>query len=350
MLALPLRGSDRAEVVRVDAPDSLARYRIVDVEAYDSTGQRDSSATLEAGVLRSRLLLSGAPMGEYAAIPLAHIVERRADGQVVLDEQFMPTVLNCRASGRLWSFVGELLGMMRQRGHELSGRVTATGRGGAAEIADFLMLLAINRFEPVVAHMARATQVHPQDLYLLAVQLAGELATFTADSKRCEEFPPYQHENLRKSFEPVMKALRLAFGAQMQQVAVPITVGQIRNRPGFFGAPVADPGLFEGASFVLAVRADVPHEDLRRTFPLQAKIGSPDQIQSLVSTAVPGITLNTLPVAPRQIPYHAGFVYFELDGNQRLDLWERCRTQSSFAFHVGGNWPGLMMEFWAIRG
>ena len=58
--------------------------------------------------------------------------------------------------------------------------------------------------------------------------------------------------------------------------------------------------------------------------------------------------LRALPVAPRQIPFHAGFCYFELEtrGNE---MWRQLETSSGLAMHVAGDFPGLELEFWAIR-
>jgi len=53
------------------------------------------------------------------------------------------------------------------------------------------------------------------------------------------------------------------------------------------------------------------------------------------------------PPADRQIPFHAGFAYFELD--QTDDLWEQLKTSGGIAMHVAGEFPGLALEFWAIR-
>ena len=69
--------------------------------------------------------------------------------------------------------------------------------------------------------------------------------------------------------------------------------------------------------FVLAARADVPAEELRRRFPAQLKIGPVEKIRELVKLQLPGVPVHAVPVAPRQIPFHAGFVYFELDQTQR---------------------------------
>ena len=62
---------------------------------------------------------------------------------------------------------------------------------------------------------------------------------------------------------------------------------------------------------------------------------------------LPGVPVHAVPVAPRQIPYHAGFAYFELD--QTDELWEQLKNSGGVAMHVAGEFPGLAMEFWAIR-
>jgi len=73
-----------------------------------------------------------------------------------------------------------------------------------------------------------------------------------------------------------------------------------------------------------------------------------DKIRDLVMAALPGVPVHPVPVAPRHIPFHAGFVYFELD--QSNELWNQIRTSGEIAMFVSGDFPGLTMEFWAIRG
>ena len=83
----------------------------------------------------------------------------------MLDDTFIPTVLQRGAANRLATFTTELLGLLHQRGEALGGRVAATGRGAASEIADFLMLQAINRYEPLLAHFADAGVMHPEAVF-----------------------------------------------------------------------------------------------------------------------------------------------------------------------------------------
>ena len=93
-------------------------------------------------------------------------------------------------------------------------------------------------------------------------------------------------------------------------------------------ATVADRTLFSTAVFVLAARADLPAEELRRRFPNQLKIGPVEKIGDLVNLQLPGMPVLAVPVAPRQIPYHAGFVYFELDQTMSCGVNSRARAGS----------------------
>jgi type VI secretion system protein ImpJ len=344
-LALPVRQQSGAEVDRSAGQENIVRHAIREVESRDATADAGVSTTLEVGPLRTRLMLSHESLDDYACIPIAQVIERRSDQRVLLNELFIPTVLDTRAAPVLATFMTELQGLLHQRGEALAGRVAATGRGGAAEIADFLMLQAINRYEPAITHLVSGGLVHPEDLYWYCVSAAGELATFTTVSKRPTAFPGYAHDRLRESFEPVIAALRSSLSAVLEQSAIAIPI-----EPRKFGlsvATVADRTLFSTAVFVLAVRADTQAEELRQAFPKQLKIGPVEKIRDLVNLQLPGIALHAIPVAPRQIPYHAGFVYFELD--QANELWGQLKASGGIGLHVGGEFPGLKLEFWAIR-
>jgi len=345
-LAVLLRRADGADIDRAAGADGLARHDVREWEVRNTTAASGDPALLEVGALKTRLLLSSDVTQAYACIPMAHVVECRSDKQVVLDDRFMPTVLRAAAASPLATFMTELVGLLHQRGEALAGRVAGTARGGAAEIADFLMLQAINRYEPLLAHYAESGALHPEELFRVFVAIAGELATFTTTSKRRPALPAYQHDRLRQSFEPVILALRASLSAVLEQSAIPIPIES--KKFGISVATVADRTLYTTAVFVLAARADVPAEELRRRFPNQLKLGPVERIRDLVNLQLPGVPVNAVPVAPRQIPYHAGFVYFELD--QSHELWMQLTSSGGIAMHVSGEFPGLVMEFWAIRG
>ena len=344
-LAVPLRRAGELEASRNPGTDELVRQEIREFQVANAAETAGDPATLEVGGLRTRLLLEREATEAYACIPLAHIVECRADQQVVLDELFIPTILRLRAANRLATVTTELLGLFHQRGEALGGRVAATSRGAASELADFLMLQTINRYEPMLAHFVETGVVHPEAFFQFCVAAAGELATFTTTSKRTPKFPGYRHERLKETFEPVIISLRESMSKVMTQVAIPIPL-----EPRKFGISVAivpDKTLLSSAVFILAARADGPAEYVRQRFPTQVKIAPAEKIGDLVRQGLPGVPVVPVPVTPRQIPFHAGYAYFELD--QSDGQWEQVKSSAGIGMHVAGEFPNLAMEFWAIR-
>lgn len=345
-LAVPLRKPGALQSVRDAKGNHLTRFRTRDQDARDINSDSAVAAELEVGSLNTRLMAQSEPAEDFARIPLALIVECRSDRQVVLEDRFIPSVLRSSAAPRLATFLLELQGLLYQRAEALAARAVATGRGGAAEIADFLMLQVINRYEPLVTHLATNAACHPEDLYRLLLEMTGELSTLTAATRRPPQFAAYAHDSLRASFEPVINALRACLSVVMEQSAIAIPLAQ--KKFGISVATVGDLTLFDSAVFVLAARADMPAEELRRSFPAQLKIGSVEKIRDLVNLQLPGIGLQAMAVAPRQIPYHAGFAYFELD--RANELWRTLKASGGIAIHTSGEFPNLAMEFWAIRG
>lgn len=344
-LCLPVQQPEAQEIDLAGSEDLLARYDCRELEVRDVTSRSAGTSPMQVGSLKTKLLLDSEDQSEYVRIPTAHIVEAKVDKQVVLQDLFIPTVSSLKASAVLDAFANEFLGLVHQRGEALAGRVAATGRGGAAEIADFLLLQVVNRLQPLLKHLSAESAVHPEDFYRICAMGAGELATFTHPGKRPPELPPYKHDDLRASFDPVVAAIRESLSAVLEQTATPIELKP--KKYGISVAMVADKSLITSANFVLAVNADIPAEVLRSQFPAQVKIGSVEKIRELVNLSLPGIQLTPLPVAPRQIPYHSGFAYFQLDRHN--ELWGQLPQSGGIAVHVAGEFPGLQMELWAIK-
>lgn len=72
------------------------------------------------------------------------------------------------------------------------------------------------------------------------------------------------------------------------------------------------------------------------------KIGPAEKIRDLVNLSLLGISLNPLPVAPREIPLHAGFNYFGLE--QKNELWNQLEHSAGLMLHIGGELPRLVLE------
>ena len=332
-----------SKTVALEAGDRRTRFTGRDTTVSDNVLGFDSEAELKVGVLHLSLNFAEALDGDLTSMPIARIREKK--GQLVeLDDQFIPPLLDMQAHQRTRSWLEELYGLVKQRGDTLAARIGAPGTKGVAEFTDFVLLLACNRFEPLLDHMRRSSPLHPQTAYAELLKLAGECATFGQESRRPPAFTNYDHNDLGGTLSPVVEEIRRAMVKVWDQTAVQIPIKALGK--GLYGADIADQRLIDSGYFVLSASAQMPREGLRATLPTQIKIGPPEKIRDLVMTAVPGIRVEPID-APRQIPFHANFCYFQLDSNS--EFWPSIKVSRRLALYVAGELPALELQLWAIR-
>ncbi len=344
-LCVPVRRPGAIDVISDENTQGLARYYSYEQETRDVASESGDNISMNVGKLRFRLMLESDDLSGYACIGMIRIAESRDDKNVLLDDNYIATCLDCNKSPKLSGYLTELIGLLHHRGEAIAGRLADTNRGGTAEIADYMMLQLINRLEPMAMHLSKMNGLHPVDLFAESVQMVGELSTFVSKNKRTPVFPAYLHDDLQSTFTPVITALRNCLSMVYEQTAISLAL--VEKKYGIRVAEISDRSIIGSAMFVLSARADVAEDALRAHLPAQIKIGPVERIRQLVNAAMPGIALKPLPVAPRQIPYHSGYTYFQLD--PQSDFWNELKHSGGFALHVGGDFPGLELEFWAIR-
>ncbi|MET0350653.1 MAG: type VI secretion system baseplate subunit TssK [Rhizobacter sp.] len=344
-LAVPLQreGLNEVDFGTADGGE-LARFDAAEENVRDNTDASDEPITIQTGRLRARLVRAKDATDAYALLGVAFVAERRSDGQVTLDRHYIPPQVSLDTSAQLSASSALLHGLIQQRAQALASRMGQLS-SGVSELADFLMLQTLNRNEPIFSQHTATPNAHPRELHRDCLRLAGDLATLASNTRRPPVFPPYRHDDLRATFTPVFDELRRMLTSVLEQNALQIEL--VDRKHNVRTAVVSDLELVRTGTFVLAVNAQVPGEQLRQRFPAQTKLGPVDKIRDLVNLQLPGIGLRPLPVAPRQLPFHAGYFYFELDRSD--DLWKLIETNGSMAMHISGDFPGLELELWAIR-
>jgi len=345
-LTLPLRRANAVETARPGQSSAeLARQRHAEEELLDSAGTGSTTEPIEVGLPQLRLTPSAQGEGGFVRIGVARVLERRSDNAIVLDRSYIPPLLSCAASPLLSGWLQEIRGLLAQRGQALAARLGQPGAGGLGEIADFIFLLTVNRHQPVLDHLVALSQLHPERGFTRLLELHGELATLARAEHRPLALPAYQHDALETCFAPLLRELRLALATVLEQNAIPIELKD--HKQGRYVGLIADRSLLRQASFVLAAKARLPGETLRTRFPAQVKLGPVERIREIVNLQLPGVRLTPLPVTPRQLPYHAGFSYFELDKSG--ELWDQLEQSGGIGIYITGEYPELELALWAIR-
>ncbi|CAJ0893436.1 hypothetical protein R20233_03739 [Ralstonia sp. LMG 32965] len=348
-LAVPIRTPNTEETTfDEDAQDSLARYRSFEQDLLDANSIGQGPKLVQLSDLRLRLLPEKELTESWLGMPLAKATEIRADGSARLDPVLIPPVNVYTASALLHTWLVEVHGLLRLRAGAMAERLTVSStRGGdAAEISEYLILQLFNRVEPVLTHMLNAKSASPEALYVELTAFAGELSTFVrATTRRPVEYDAYRHDEPHTCIKPVVDDLRVLLNVVLERSAQRI---ELRDEGNGVQLAVLEPSEFNRFStFVLAVGAQLPSDTLQQQFPAQAKVGPAERLAELIRSHLPGLPLQAMPVPPRQIPFNAGQVYFEL--NQEHPLWAQVQRYGGLALHVAGQFPELRLELWGVR-
>jgi type VI secretion system protein ImpJ len=349
-LAVPIRVPNGEETTFDDAADSLARNVVYDADLRDTNSIGLGPKTVQLSNLRLRLVPEKEMFDAWIGLALARVKTIRADGSIELDDTLVPPVAGYGASDLLASWLAKIHDLTRLRASALAQRLTGSdGKAGtAAEVSDYLLLQTLNRYEPLLQHLRRVPTTSPADLYALLLSMAGELSTYVrTDTRRpLDSHPAYQHTLPHLCLKPVVDDTHRLLNAILVRSAQSIAL--VERGYGMRNAVVDPVDIQSFTAVVLAVHAAMPPDLLQRQFVSQAKAAPPERLQDLVHGHLPGITLQALPVPPRQIPFNAGYVYYELARSG--PLWEEVARHGGLALHVAGDFPSLKLELWGVRG
>ncbi|CBJ81233.1 conserved hypothetical protein, probable component of SST VI cluster [Xenorhabdus bovienii str. Jollieti] len=345
VLALPIFRGGREEIIFQERKDSMARFVSVDAEVNDFNAMSVGSTTVQFGRMRLRLMLESDLTPEWTSLSIVHVISRTRDNKLLLDSRFIPPLLNCHAHPQLVSFINDLQGLLEQRRQQTSQCLLQLGQQNSSEIMYFLFLSLVNRYSGQVSHTRNIPLLHPERLFSEWLQFATELASFSQSRIPEDKLPIYDHDNLQVCFNHLMFLLRQGLSIILEEHALQLPLTEYSH--GLNVATLTDANMLNTFSFVLAVYADTPKETLISRFPAQMKIAPVGRIRELVQLQLPGIPISAMPSVPRQIPWHSGCLYFELE--KEGELWSQMAKSGGFALHLAGEFPGLHMEFWAVR-
>lgn len=344
-LALPIINDAISEVdIAQESSTEIARYKKAPVPIRDLHTKGGGYLQLDIAQLTPKIMQGSEDLNAYTVLPLCRIKELRTDGTIILDDAFIPTISKVAAAPHLQNFLEETANLVSERAKQLSDKIGSPTQQGVTGIAEFLMLQLLNSAKPRYRHLARTKMVHPETLYLMLTQTCSELMTFTTESRTAQDFKYYNHDDLTTTFKDLILSTRQALSIVLtpRAVSIPLT-----EQNGIHTGVINDIELLKTANFVLAVKSQLPQEQIMRTFVQQTKIASPLSIENLVRVQLAGIPLTPLSAAPPQLPFHAGYTYFQLD--TQAAGWDDVIKTNSIAFHVAGSFPELNLQFWAVR-
>jgi type VI secretion system protein ImpJ len=345
MLALPLRRHGVAEVRNGDGAENLARYQSADYEVWDSNGL-DNSALLQVGQLRVRLALAPEVANAHAALghrPRRRAARRQPAGARSRLQRALPGCPRRAAPGFLRRRAGRVAAPARRPAGRTAG---AAGRPGRRRDRRFPAAAAAEpRRAPGVppGRGQRGAPGKPVPGAGCAGRRAGNLHRSRQARRGLSHLPP----------RPAGGDLR---ARDRRPASRPV------DRDGYPGrrhrprrAPVRHPGRGGAGPRTAALghlRAGGERPHAARSAargvsgPGQDRLGGENPGPGQPAAARHRLAALAGGAAPAAVLCRLHLFRTRQRGSE---YFKHLHQSAGFAMHVAGDFPGLQMQFWAIR-
>lgn len=299
-------------------------------------------STLLANV---RLMVEEENRDGHLCVAIGRICKNAA-GNWETDSAFIPPIVEISGSPYLNMLAHRLLDILLVKSQALAVRhrekVKSVVEYGTSDIASFWLLHTVNRNFPLLNHYV-ANPTHPESMYELMAQLCGELMTFSSELT-LGDIPPYKHEDLTSVFSRLDTLIRelLETVVSNRYALIPLA----NSKPTFFVGRLDSERLVEDVDYYLSVSSDMPTTEILDMVPLKLKAGSPDDVEKILNSALPGVRLVHATQTPVALPVRVGNHYFVLEPQGQI--FERMRKSRSICIYVPQALMGLKLELYAV--
>lgn len=307
------------------------RFVVATRAVPDLTGE-GGNLEVSFGQRNLQVLFGAEPRDDFECLKIAELC-RDASGNLALNDPYVPPILQVEASPFILAGMKRLLRLMSTRRRSLAEaareRGDATVEYNAADITRFLLLNAINTYLPVLNHLVDMPDVPPRVAYTWMLALAGQLTTFSATVDPLA-LPKFNYNDLRSTFEPLFARITELLQATVKEhyVSMPLD----GREDGMYLGQLTDDRIIGCSKYLLGVRSAIAEQEVANTLPRLSKMASWGDINSILSAATPGASVEVTFRPPPEIPIKAGVVYFIVSTDN--NYWRNIVTDRQVALYL----------------
>lgn len=346
-LALPLEQANGNNCLfDGDTPDRPTRYRQDWRQVQDVYADDDQSMAVLEHMLTLRLDTDD--NADYVTCPVARVM-RDGQGAWALDSGHVPPLLSFAAHPELLSQLDNLLTQLSAKRQRLMGMRHESAQRMAdfavADVSLFWLLNALNTYQPMLANLKTYPARHPESVYLELAKFAGALLTFSLEFD-VSDVPIYRHDCLENVFSPLMKLISRLLDASLPTRVIALALeakGANRWQVTFEDMRLRESGAVD---FYLSVRCRESLSQVQAQFPRLCKVGTPDDVDRLINSALDGVPLKALTHVPAAVPVRFENQYFALDFAHPMG--KAVLAEGICAVYVPGTLNDLELELFAV--
>ena len=325
--------------------DKGARFNQVNLDTPDLYTQ---AAQAEMAYLKKtvRLVSEFEPRDSYVSFPLLRL-HRMSTGGFETDPAFVAPSLSINSAPLLFLQLRRLLDALQAKVNALHGHHREPSKNvielRSGDMSSFWLLHTASAAYASLSHYFHHPALHPERLYQQLLELAGALMTYSK-SYALADLPPYQHGDPGPSFARLHMIIRELLDIVISSKYFAIALSEVK--PSYHHGVLDSGKIDDKTAFYLAVSAAMPVLELVDTVPLRFKVGTPDDVDKFVLSAMPGVRLQHAPQMPAAVPVRPETCYFLLES--RSQMYQRMLQAQSISIYVPSGIPDLRLELVAV--
>lgn len=269
-------------------------------------------------------------------------VNRVASGTFALSDSYIPPCLWLASSAPLVRTVRGLLQMLYTKRNALIAHQRPGEELGVLDVRNFFLIHTINAFLPILTHASQVGKVHPEGLYVTMARLVGELSTVSEDIDP-KNVPPYLHTDLARTFKDIVSKIRGA----VEGLTAPryVEIPLLCTKENVWVGSIPNEEILKTCDFYLVATSNMPEEQMKELVPRRVKLAGKDDLDLVMSRALPGVRLNYMARPPASLPIRPGSHYFRLE--TQGDFWDTVVKSRTIAVSLSSVLKDVRLEILA---
>lgn len=344
-LAVPLA---RLGTTQIGGRRGVHRMLSERVDLHDLSDHRNEPIDAEVSTLGVTLRVEGDDLSGFAVIPVARVLEKTAEGAVVLDRGFIPPALAIAASDTLMDRLIDIVSLARARAANTGGRIEAirSSQSPGSFLSERLELEALNRGLFALQNAVAQPATSARKVYGMLGDLT--VALEAADAQVADPMLVYDPLDPGHSFDALFTRLRRKLTLQSEASVVALNWNtELFEKRRLLRVVVQPRLLAEGRRPVLSVSSPLGNSTLQEIVPQVCKLAGITGIPELVQMGLPGIKLTPLGAAPAELRDKDGAAFFAVDTGSVH--WQRfVEKKEALAMHVDDRIPTLTSTLYLL--
>jgi type VI secretion system protein ImpJ len=258
-----------------------------------------------------------------------------------LDKKYVPPCILISVSDVLLDYAREILSALVSKSKELRSQASVhKPELSITQVEILLMLQSVNTYTPLLNYYYTSKQIHPENLFILFLNLAGQLSTHSNLGIKTGDLPNYDHKHLTEIFGQLSDEINIMLNVQKTIERRDVIIPLRKQADTLFVGQLSPNQI--SSQFFIAVSGDTPERKIISELPKNIKISAYEEIFAVHQAGIQGVTIEYVARPPVGISVNEKSHYFKINKEGRF--WEKIVTKNNIAFFIAAEYKALHLE------